>query len=123
MADMPPVAPASNVLTAAMTARSRKAPVKPSAEPGLKPNQPKKRMIVPRMPIGMLWPGMALAVPFLLKRPMRGPMTMAPASAVTPPIMCTTPEPAKSTAPLPQPMVRPRLASQPPPHTHMPTSG
>ena len=73
--------------------------------------------------MGMLWPGMALAVPFLLNLPMRGPITIAPINAVAPPTMCTTPEPAKSTAPLPQPMVRPRLASQPPPHTHMPIIG
>jgi len=39
-----------SVLMAAMTARLRNAPTKPRDDPGLKPNQPKNRMIVPRMP-------------------------------------------------------------------------
>src|SRR5918992_4325941 len=33
---------------------------------------------------------------------MRGPSTIAPASAATPPIPCTTPLPAKSTTPCPR---------------------
>ncbi len=69
----------------------------------LKPNQPKIRMIVPRMAIGRLWPGMATGVPSFLNLPMRGPSTMAPASAAKPPTACTTDDPAKSTAPLPMP--------------------
>ena len=77
----PPAAPAINVLTAASTARLRNAPVKPSADPALKPNQPKNRMIVPSTPIGKLWPGIALADPSLLNRPMRAPNTSAPARA------------------------------------------
>ncbi len=70
-----------------------------SVLPGLKPNQPKARMKQPRTPIGMLWPGIGFAEPSLLYLPMRGPSTIAPASAVTPPTMCTTDEPAKSTWP------------------------
>ena len=66
-------------------------------EAALKPNQPNSRMKQPSMAIGMWWPGSVLADPSLLNLPMRGPSTMAPASAATPPTVCTTPEPAKST--------------------------
>ena len=66
-------------------------------EAALKPNQPNRRMNVPSMAIGMWWPGSARGVPSLANLPMRGPSTRAPASAATPPIRCTTPEPAKST--------------------------
>src|SRR5262245_52766194 len=96
---------------------------RPIAEPGLKPNQPKNRMIVPSTPSGMLCPGIVLALPSLLNLPMRGPSTMAIASPTAPPVICTTPEPAKSTEPLPSPTERPRLASQPPPQTQLPTIG
>src|SRR5439155_11699517 len=92
----------------------------PSAEPGLKPNQPKNRMIVPSTPIGMLWPGIVFALPSLLNLPIRGPNTIAIASPTAPPVIWTTPEPAKSTEPLPSPTERPRLASQPPPQTQLP---
>src|SRR6185369_5446703 len=61
IAAQPPAAPASRVLTAANTARSRPAPLKESDEPGLKPNQPKNRMIVPSTPMAMLCPGVGLA--------------------------------------------------------------
>src|SRR6266498_2389869 len=54
IAETPPAAPAIRVLIAAMTARLRKAPVKPRDEPGLNPNQPKKRMMVPSTPSEML---------------------------------------------------------------------
>ena len=86
----------------------------------LKPNQPKNRMIVPRMAIGMWWPGMAIGVPSFLNLPMRGPITIAPASAEKPPTMWTTDEPAKSSAPWPRPRVVPSCDSQPPPQIHMP---
>src|SRR5215207_6842355 len=92
-------------------------------EPGLKPNQPKNRMIVPSTPIGILWPGMVFALPSLLNLPIRGPSTIAIARPTAPPVMWTTPEPAKSTAPLPRPLDRPRLASQPPPQTQLPPIG
>src|SRR5262249_35476088 len=139
MALTPAAAPASRVLTAATAVRlmgqfeaavvtaplaSKTAGViRPSDEPGLKPNQPKNRMIVPSTPIGMLWPGMVLALPSLLNLPIRGPNTIATARPTAPPVICTTPEPAKSTAPLPRPIERPRLASQPPPQTQLPIIG
>ena len=68
-----------------------------SVDAALKPNQPNSRMNVPSMAIGMWWPGSARGVPSLANLPMRGPSTMAPASAATPPTVWTTPEPAKST--------------------------
>ena len=70
-----------------------------SVEPGLKPNQPKARMNVPASAIGMSWPGIGTDSPSLVYLPMRGPITIAPASAATPPTMWTTDEPAKSTWP------------------------
>ena len=66
-------------------------------EAALKPNQPNSRMNVPSMAIGMWWPGIVFGEPSALNLPMRGPSTMAPASAAAPPMACTTPEPAKST--------------------------
>ena len=65
--------------------------------PGLKPNQPKARMNVPRIARIWLWPGIVLAEPSLLYLPIRGPSTIAPARAHQPPTEWTTPEPAKST--------------------------
>ena len=56
------------------------------AEPALNENQQKKRMMVPMIAIGILWPGKARAVPSFLNLPMRGPMTIAPASAIMPPM-------------------------------------
>jgi hypothetical protein len=66
------------------------------------------------MTIGRSCPGMVCALP-LMYLPMRGPMARPPARAITPPIMWTTPEPAKSQAPLPQPRLAPRAEVQPPP--------
>jgi hypothetical protein len=79
----------------------------------LKPNQPKKRMIVPNTPIGILWPGIAFADPSLLKRPMRGPRT-----TLLPEQRCRRPcEPhpnlQNQSCALPKPNVRPRFWSQP----------
>src|ERR1051325_10363866 len=104
-----------SVLIAAITARLRNAPTNPREETGLNPNQPKNRIIVPRTPREMLCPGIVFADPSLLNLPMRGPITIAPARAMAPPIICTTPEPAKSTAPFPKPTLRPRFCNQPPP--------
>ena len=42
---------------------------------------------------------MATGVPSRSKRPARGPMISAPQKAAMPPVMCTTPEPAKSMHP------------------------
>ena len=72
----------------------------PSVEPGLKPYQPNHRMKVPSTTRLALWPGIGFTLP-ASNRPMRGPSTVAPASAAAPPTMCTTPQPAKSTTPMP----------------------
>jgi len=66
---------------------------------GLKPYQPIQRMKVPRTWKGVDWPGIGTGWPASSKRPMRGPMKIAPQSAATPPVKCTTPEPAKSRQP------------------------
>ena len=107
-----PVAEASIVLTATMLIR-KSPPAR--VEPALKPNHPKARMNVPRTAIGMLWPGMALEEPSLLYLPMRGPSILAATIEITPPVRCTTEEPAKSTWPWPRPKFAPSCESQPPP--------
>src|SRR5581483_6788937 len=89
-----PVAEASMVLVAT-TAMRRSVPA--NVEPGLNPNQPNARMNVPAIAIGMLWAGIGLMLPSLLYLPTRGPISHAKTSAITPPCMCTTEEPAKST--------------------------
>ena len=86
-----------------------------TVEPGLKPNQPSHRTNRPMTASDMLWPGIALGLPSLPYFPMRGPRIHAPARAAQPPTECTTVSPAKS--------MKPRLASQPPPHTQWPTIG
>ena len=53
--------------------------------------------------IGKLCPGIALMLLSLLYLPMRGPSIHAPTNARTPPVMCTTDEPAKSAWPCPSP--------------------
>ena len=58
---------------------------------------------MPSTAIGMSWAGIAFGEPSLLNLPMRGPRIIAPARAQTPPVMCTTLDPAKSTWPLPRP--------------------
>src|SRR5215469_14085151 len=110
-----PVTPASIVFTT-MCAILRSVPER--VEPGLNPNQPKARTKVPTTAMGMLWPGMACGFP-LTYLPMRGPIHMAPARAMAPPMACTTPDPAKSTAPCPQPQFLPACANQPPPQTQL----
>ncbi len=113
MAAKAPATLASIVLTT-MKAMRRSVPA--SVEPGLNPNQPKARMKQPTMAIGMWCAGIVCGLP-LMYLPMRGPMTIAPARAMMPPIACTTPEPAKSTAPWPRCQLTPPWASQPPPQT------
>jgi hypothetical protein len=64
-----PAAPASTVVTATgVTALSAA-----SSEPGLKPNQPTRRMNTPTMAKGIEWPGMARGLPSGPYFPMRGP--------------------------------------------------
>ena len=89
-----PLALASIVFTATIEIR-RSVPA--NVEPGLKPNHPKANMKQPSKAIGILCPGIVFTLPSLPYLPMRGPMTMAPAKAATPPTMCTTEDPAKST--------------------------
>src|SRR5436189_73899 len=63
---------------------------------------------------------MAFAEPSALYLPRRGPRRLAATSAMTPPVMCTTEEPAKSTWPCPRPRLCPGIASQRPPQVQLP---
>ena len=74
---------------------------KPIVEPWLKPYQPIHRKKVPLTVRGTEWPTRPhdCRLESLLKRPMRGPRTAEPIRAAKPPVMCTTPEPAKSIIP------------------------
>src|SRR5258706_15262495 len=116
IAVIPPAAPASIVFVA-MTPMRRSEPA--NVDPALKPNQPKARMNVPTNAIGMLCPGMAFTLPSAAYLPRRGPSKIAVTNAVTPPVMCTTDDPAKSTCPWPSPRFLPSMASQPPPHVQL----
>src|SRR3954468_1767435 len=73
-----------------------------SVDAALKPNQPNNRMKQPSIAMGMWCAARVLLEPSLLNLPRRGPSTSAPARAATPPMVCTTPEPAKSTYPNPR---------------------
>ena len=75
VAAIAPVADAIMVLTAT-TAIRRSPPAK--VDPGLNPNQPKARINVPTMAIGMLCPGIAFGDPSLLYFPILGPIIFAP---------------------------------------------
>src|SRR5882762_1928776 len=96
MAPNDPVIPASIVLTATELIRRLPLPDAPSVDPGLKPNQPKARMKQPSSTSVMSWAGIALGLPSRVYLPIRGPIIIPIASAVTPPTECTTPDPAKS---------------------------
>src|ERR1700687_6277936 len=78
---------------------TRPIPIESSADNvlrGLKPYQPNQRMSPPVAPM-MSSGGYIGCPPSRLKtRPSRGPSAIAPASEITPPIVCTTVEPAKS---------------------------
>jgi hypothetical protein len=89
-----PAAEASMVFTA--TTEMRRS-VAARVEPGLNPNQPNARMKVPSSAIGRLCGASRFELPSLLNLPSRGPITIAPARPVKPPMAWTTPEPAKST--------------------------
>src|SRR5690349_402490 len=54
-------------------------------EPGLKPYQPNHRMTPPIAPSARSWAGIGPPPSRLNFRPRRGPSTMQPASAMTPP--------------------------------------
>src|SRR5689334_8416023 len=112
-----PADAASRVLTATTAMRRS---VEPNVDPGLKPIHPKVRTSVPITTYPRLWPGIARAVPSFRYFPMRGPRSIASARAAQPPVACTTPEPAKSTAPWPRLSDVPSCDSQPPPHTQLP---
>ena len=116
-----PNAAARIVLTITIVKRKS---VAANVDAPLKPIQPTSSTIVPRNAIGRWWPGMARGLPSLSNLPMRGPRIFAPQNAATPPIACTTPEPAKSSAPWPHfgPST-PSCDSQPPPHTQLPYTG
>ena len=67
-----------------------------SVLPGLKPYQPNHRIRPPAAAIVRSCGSIGPPPSRLNLRPSRGPSTMAPASAMKPPIVCTTVEPAKS---------------------------
>src|SRR5712692_5824950 len=111
-----PAALASMVL-AAITVILRSAAS--SVAPAVKPNQPNIRISVPASAIGMLCPGMAFAVPSELYLPRRAPRSQQETRAMTPPVMWTTDDPAKSTWPCPSPKLTPSWESHPPPQTQL----
>src|SRR5262249_28441107 len=115
-----PVAPAIIVLTAIEPMRRLPAPDAPRVLPGLNPNHPKARMKHPSSTIVMSWPGIAFGEPSRLYLPIRGPMIMLHARALSPPTACTTPDPAKSQYPWPSLKLAPSCESQPPPHAQLP---
>merc|ERR1740127_298341 len=84
----------------------------PSVEPQLKPYQPNHKMNVPNTTSGVLCGSKFSS---LSKRPFRGPTTMAPTRAPTPPVMCTMPLPAKSLKPTSLMCLSPPGANQPAP--------
>src|SRR6266853_6628484 len=114
-----PVQPANMVLTAIDPMRNAPLPEAARVLPGLNPNQPKARMKQPVSTITMSWPGIALGVPLRLYLPIRGPIIMETASAVSPPTACTTPDPAKSQYPWPRLKLAPSCDNQPPPHAQL----
>src|SRR6267143_116531 len=95
-----PAAHAASVVFAA----TRPIPSKSIAEsvlPGLKPYQPNQRMRPPLTAIVKSCGSIGAPPSRLNLRPSRGPRTIEPASAMNPPIVCTTVEPAKSWKPIP----------------------
>ncbi len=76
---------------------ARRVSVPARVEPALKPNQPNARMNVPVITCAMLCGGIGFTRPSAVYLPMRGPIIFPRTSAMTPPVMWTTDEPAKST--------------------------
>src|SRR5713226_8117304 len=114
-----PVQPASIVSTAMVPMRRLPLAEAPSVLPGLNPNQPNAIIKQPIKTAEMSCPMIGLAEPSRLNLPMRGPTIMHTASAVSPPTACTTPEPAKSQYPLPNPTFVPSCESHPPPQAQL----
>ncbi len=67
-----------------------------SVEPGLKPYQPNHSSRPPAAAIVRSCGSIGAPPSRLNLRPSRGPSTIEPASAIKPPIVCTTVDPAKS---------------------------
>ena len=111
-ATRPPAAAMFVLTKMSATALALSMPVTCSCEPPLKPNQPSHRISVPIVASGRLAPGMGWTLPYL---PLRAPSRITPASAAAAPVMCTTPEPAKSR--------KPPTLSQPSPHFQKPCTG
>src|SRR3990172_1415173 len=115
-----PVALAIMVLVATTASRVS---MPERVEPALKPNQPNARMNVPSMTCGMLCGAMGWILPSGVYFPARGPIILPITMAATPPVMCTTELPAKSTWPWPSPKFAPSCESQPPPQTQFAYTG
>src|SRR6266851_10210035 len=95
-----PAAQAASVVLVA----TRPMPSKSIAEsvlPGLNPYQPNHRRRPPAAAIVRSCGSMGPPPSRLNRRPRRGPRTIAPASSIKPPIVCTTVDPAKSWKPVP----------------------
>src|SRR2546425_7521106 len=123
MAPKVPVQPANMVSTATLPMRRFPFAEAPSVLPGLNPNQPNARMKHPINTAEMSCPMIGLLEPSRLNLPIRGPIIIATASAVSPPTEWTTPDPAKSQYPLPKPRLLPNCESQPPPQAQLANSG
>src|SRR5271168_3813802 len=95
MIEESPAAQAASVVLVA----TRPMPTKSIAEsvlPGLNPYQPNHKIRPPEQAIVKSCGIMGPPPSRLNLRPRRGPRTMEPASAMNPPMLCTTVEPAKS---------------------------
>src|SRR5579875_3195997 len=102
MAPKPPVQAANVVLAAIRPMPS--ASIADSVLPGLKPYHPNHNKNAPTVATTKLCgAGMPpfTASSLLNRRPNLGPNTIAPAKETTPPMVCTTVEPAKSRKPVP----------------------
>ena len=91
------VAPNAAAIAVFTATTVKRRSVAANVDAALNPNHPNSRMNVPSIAIGMLCAASARGFPSGPYLPMRGPSTIAPASAATPPMACTMPEPAKST--------------------------
>src|SRR4051795_10488705 len=100
-ATMPPAHAASVVLAATRPMPTKSMP--DNVEPGLKPYQPNQRMTAPMDAMMRSCGGVGPPPSRLNFRPILGPRTMAPASAMVPPTVCTTVDPAKSRKKMPSP--------------------